>query len=81
VIPRPIPIVCLVVLLLCAAAPVRAQGVAGGEREAEAIRAVISSQIEAFARDDGEVAFAFAAPVIRQMLGDTANFVTVTEAD
>ena len=76
---RPIPIVCLVVLQLCAGAPARAQGPVGGEPDAEAIRTVIAGQMEAFARDDGEAAFAFAAPVIRQMFGDAANFMAMVK--
>ena len=76
---RSIPIVCLVVLLLCAAAPVRAQGTLGSEPDVAAIRTVISGQMEAFARDDGEAAFAFAAPVIRQMFGDATTFMAMVK--
>jgi len=49
------------VLLLPAGGLARAQG----EDESSAIRAVISRQLEAFGRDDGPGAFAFASPVIR----------------
>ena len=45
----------------------------GGE-EAE-IRRVIEGQLDAFRRDDGEGAFAFAAPSIRAMFGDAATFL------
>ena len=51
----------------------------GGDRahadDAAAIRAVISDQLAAFRRDDGEAAFAFAAPAIREKFGDAANFL------
>lgn len=41
----------------------------------DAIRAVISKQIDAFRRDDGGEAFAFASPNIQAMLGDAEAFM------
>ena len=79
VIHRPIPIVCLVFLLLGAAAPIRAQDAVVGVPDSEAIRMVITEQMDAFARDDGEAAFAFAAPIIRLKFGDAANFMTMVK--
>ena len=57
-----LPIALLTVLLLFAGSgAVRAQDSAEGP----AIRDVISGQLEAFGRDDGSGAFAFASPTIR----------------
>ena len=57
-----LPTVLLVVLLLLPAGnPVRAQD----SGEGAAIRTVIASQLQAFGRDDGPGAFAFASPTIR----------------
>ena len=41
----------------------------------QAIRAVIAQQIAAFRRDDGEAAFAFAAPRIREIFTTPDNFM------
>ena len=41
------------------------------------VRAVISAQIEAFKRDDGEVAFALAAPDIRKMFATPEIFMAM----
>jgi hypothetical protein len=41
----------------------------------QAIRAVIAQQIAAFRRDDGEAAFAFAAPRIREIFATPDNFM------
>ncbi|MCZ6455511.1 MAG: DUF4864 domain-containing protein [Alphaproteobacteria bacterium] len=38
---------------------------------------VIKSQIEAFARDDGEAAFAHSAPAIQQQLGSPGAFMAM----
>jgi hypothetical protein len=60
--------------LLCSLAlPVAAQDVGAADRTA--IRDVIRSQVEAFRRDDGETAFGFASPSIRQMFGTSEIFM------
>ena len=41
------------------------------------VQAVIAAQIEAFKRDDGEVAFAFAAPDIRTMFATPEIFMAM----
>ena len=61
------------VLLLFAALPLQVSADADGD----AIRDVISRQIEAFRADDGELAFSFAAPVIRSKFGTADNFMTM----
>ncbi|HKU97707.1 MAG TPA: DUF4864 domain-containing protein [Vineibacter sp.] len=42
-----------------------------------AIRSVIDSQIAAFRRDDGEAAFAYAAPTIQRMFGTVDHFMAM----
>ncbi len=64
----------LAALLVIAAlgGPARAQ-LAPADRAA--IEAVIAGQIEAFRRDDGPAAFAFAAPGIQAMFGTPERFM------
>ncbi len=38
---------------------------------------IIKSQMEAFARDDGEAAFAYAAPSIQQQFGTAGAFMAM----
>ena len=65
---------CAVALvLLCLVGTARAQG--AGDRAA--IEAVISDQMAAFGRDDGDAAFGFATPALRGMFGDAARFMTM----
>ncbi len=45
-----------------------------------AIRAVIEAQLAAFARDDAEAAFAFAAPGIQAKFGDAVTFISMVRA-
>lgn len=45
-----------------------------GAEEAREMRLVIEAQLEAFARDDEEGAFAFATPGIRERFGTAASF-------
>jgi hypothetical protein len=60
--------------LLCALAhPLAAQDVSSADRTA--IRDVIQGQVEAFRRDDGEQAFGFASPAIREMFGTSGTFM------
>lgn len=41
------------------------------------IRQVIADQMEAFQRDDGAAAFAYASPAIRERFGSPDNFMTM----
>ena len=51
-------------------------GVPGlGAADRAAIRQVIEQQIAAFQRDDGAAAFAYAAPSIQAMFGNSENFM------
>lgn len=48
--------------------------------DAQAIRAVVQAQLEAFAQDDAPRAFALAAPGIRQMFGTAENFLAMVRS-
>ena len=51
-----------------------------GAADRAAIRAVIEAQLAAFARDDAEAAFAFAAPAIQAKFGDAETFLAMVRA-
>ena len=59
----------LLALLVCT--PAFAQTPADSNQ----IQHVITAQIDAFRRDDGQAAFAFAAPVIQSQFGDSEHFI------
>ncbi|HEY1862663.1 MAG TPA: DUF4864 domain-containing protein [Roseiarcus sp.] len=40
-------------------------------------RAIVERQFDAFERDDGEAAYALAAPTIKEMFGDAAHFMAM----
>jgi hypothetical protein len=65
----------LVLVLGVFASPLAATA---GERE-DAFRAIITSQLEAFKRDDGREAFSFASPTIQGMFGSAENFMAMVE--
>lgn len=48
--------------------------------ERAAVRAVISSQLEAFQRDDGVAAFSFASPTIKRMFGTPERFMAMVRS-
>jgi len=62
-------------LALAAAGTAGAQDAALSDVDRAAIRDVIGRQVEAFRRDDGEVAFGFASPTIRGMFGTAEVFM------
>ena len=45
--------------------------------DARQARAVVEAQLDAFARDDAERAFSYAAPSIRAMFGDAERFMAM----
>ncbi len=47
------------------------------ELTAVSSRAIVERQFDAFERDDGEAAYALAAPTIKQMFGDANHFMTM----
>lgn len=52
-----------------------AAGLSG--KEQKQVIAVVRSQLAALAQDDAEKAFSYAAPNIRQLLGNAQNFMTM----
>lgn len=68
----------LALLLLAPAAAAPARAVDDSDRQA--IRAVIEAQLEAFARDDAEAAFALAAPGIQVKFGNAETFLAMVRA-
>ena len=58
--------------------PALAQGLTSAN--AKAIRTVIEAQLDAFAHDDADKAFSYAAPPIRSMFGSAANFMRMVKA-
>jgi len=60
-------------LLLGLAVAAHAQEVSSADRAA--IRDIIQSQVEAFRRDDGDAAFGYASPSIRNMFGTSEIFM------
>ncbi|HEX4234873.1 MAG TPA: DUF4864 domain-containing protein [Caldimonas sp.] len=75
---RPLAAFCLAVAEVCAVAPAVARPVA--EADARAIRTVVTAQLDAFASDDAERAFSYAAPAIRTMFGTPERFLAMVRA-
>ncbi len=71
--------VALVAVLLPLTSPVDAAEPVGAA-DAAAIRNVIEQQIEAFGRDDGVAAFAYASPNIRALFGSPQAFMSMVRA-
>ena len=46
----------------------------------ETIQAIISAQLAAFKRDDGEEAFVYASPTVRKIFGTIANFMEMVKS-
>ena len=70
---RPAILAALLLLWTMMPAPAQDGAISTGDRAA--IRAVIEQQMAAFARDDGDAAFAFASPAIRQQFASSDNFM------
>ena len=63
---------------LGASPPAAAQPVSSDD--ARSARAIVSAQLEAFARDDAKRAFSYAAPSIREMFGTPERFLAMVRA-
>ena len=50
------------------------------QAEETEVRAVVQAQLDAFAKDDAESAFAFAAPNIQKMIGTAQNFLAMVRS-
>lgn len=71
-----------VLLLVCGAAfgPAGlAQEPVVAPADAKAIEQVIRAQLDAFAHDDADKAFSYAAPGIRGVFGNAANFISMVK--
>ena len=68
-------IVSLATALLGAAGAAQAADLS--KKDAIAIRSVVQLQLDALAVDDADRAFSFAAPGIREMMGNAQNFLTM----
>jgi len=53
---------------------------APSNEQARAMRAVVEAQLAAFADDDAERAFSYAAPAIREMFGTPERFLSMVRA-
>ena len=49
------------------------------EAQAKAVRAVVQAQLDAFAADDAERAFSYAAPSIHKVFGNAPNFMAMVQ--
>ena len=64
-------------LYLCIFPPADAQAGKITATDRQAIRTMISNQIEAFSRDDGKAAYDYAAPAIQKMFSSTDRFMAM----
>jgi Domain of unknown function (DUF4864) len=65
----------LAAALICTAGAAQAADVS--RKDAADIRAVVQAQLDALAVDDADRAFSFAAPGIRDMMGNAQNFLAM----
>jgi hypothetical protein len=65
--------------LLLIAAPAHADALAAADEKN--VRDVVQSQLAAFAKDDADKAFSFAAPNVRQAVGSAAGFMAMVRRD
>jgi hypothetical protein len=75
---RSLAVFCLAFTAFCGSAPAAAQAVAASD--ARAVREVVSAQLDAFASDDAQRAFSYAAPAIRTMFGTPERFLAMVRA-
>ena len=64
---------------LAVVAPAHAQALSAADEKA--VRAAIEGQLAAFARDDAQKAFSYAAPNVREAVGDASNFMAMVRRD
>lgn len=67
------------VTLLLAAVPAHADSLPAADEKN--VRAVVQNQLAAFAKDDADKAFSFAAPNVRQAVGNAAGFMAMVRRD
>lgn len=64
---------CLLLLLLACGAAAHAEGLSA--KDEKQVVSVVRSQLDAFAQDDADKAFSYAAPNIRRLMGTAAHFM------
>ncbi len=70
----------LLALTLALAGPAWADDNAAiGTADATAIHRVVQDQLTAFQKDDGDAAFGYASPMIHQLFGSAANFMSMVK--
>ncbi len=57
--------------------PVRAEALSA--KDEKAVQAVVQSQLAAFAKDDADKAFSYAAPELRKVIGSSAAFMAMVK--
>ncbi len=67
----------LILLLVASCASVAEQS----ENTGSQFQRIITSQMQAFARDDGEAAFAYAAPTIQEQIGSPGAFMAMVRTE
>lgn len=67
----------LAVVLMAPTAALKADDSGVAAEAKAAIRGVIESQLAAFKRDDGQTAFSFASPTIKQIFGTPERFMAM----
>ena len=74
---------CAALFMLLASQAISLPAHAGDLRanDEKSIRAVVEGQLAAFAKDDANKAFSFAAPNVRKALGSAANFMSMVRSD
>lgn len=72
------PAIVLLTLQLLAL-PAQAQALSSADEKS--VRAVVEGQLAAFAKDDAKKAFSFAAPNVREALGDAPAFLGMVKRD
>ena len=59
--------------------PVRAEALSA--KDEKAVQAVVQSQLAAFAKDDADKAFSYAAPELRKAIGSSAAFMAMVKGN
>ena len=75
---RLISVLWVISAALCCTAPARAADL--GAADTKRVRAVITSQLAAFAADDAPRAFSFATPQLREMFGSADTFMRMVRS-
>ena len=58
--------------------PVHAEALSA--KDEKAVQTVVQSQLAAFAKDDADKAFSYAAPVLRKTIGSSAAFIAMVKS-